>query len=219
MLQRDGVAMMVMKVLVMMMMMMMMMMMIPMKPSSMTVTMATISPPPGRNFLDRFLPAGELSLCVCFPPPQRRQSLSAMLPPVLGFQGDDIRKGTLAEVGQGGHTTWRCGLGLARANGWCGPLVAHLALSFWLLQSSGQIGTSGYFPRIADLQKYGVLTVLFQQNPDSDSEFSNTSFGCLELSLEIGIPEFRSEFHRLEWYGNWVQNWATIPCGAPEFHR
>jgi hypothetical protein len=37
--------MMVMKVLV-----MMTMMMIPMKPSSMTVTMATISPPPGREF-------------------------------------------------------------------------------------------------------------------------------------------------------------------------
>jgi hypothetical protein len=30
-----------------------------------------------------------------------------------------------------------------------------------LLPSSGKIGTSGYFPRIADLQKYGVLTVFF----------------------------------------------------------
>jgi hypothetical protein len=64
MLQRDGVVMMVMKVLV-----MMVMMMIPMNLNLMTVMMATIPPPPpGRNFPDRFLPAGELSLCVCFPP-------------------------------------------------------------------------------------------------------------------------------------------------------
>jgi hypothetical protein len=62
MLQWDGVVMMVMKVLV--------MMMILMKPSSMTVMMAMISPslPPGRNFLGRFLPVGEFSLRVCFPP-------------------------------------------------------------------------------------------------------------------------------------------------------
>jgi hypothetical protein len=65
MLQRDGMVMMVMKVLV----VMVMMMMILMKPSSMTVMIATIPPPPpGRNFPGRFLPAGELSLCVCFPP-------------------------------------------------------------------------------------------------------------------------------------------------------
>jgi hypothetical protein len=63
MLHRDGVVMMVMKVLV-----VVMMMMIPMKPSSMAVMMAMISPPPGRNFLGRFLPAGELSLSVCFLP-------------------------------------------------------------------------------------------------------------------------------------------------------
>jgi hypothetical protein len=99
-------------------------------------------------------------MCV-FSAPQRRWSLSAILPSVLGFWGDDIREGALAEVGQGGHTTWRCGLGLARARGRCGPLVAHLTLSFWLLPSSGQIGSSRYFPRIADLQKYVVLTVLF----------------------------------------------------------
>jgi hypothetical protein len=64
MLQQDGVVMMVMKVLV----AMVMMMMIPMKPNSMTVTMAMISSPPGRNFPGRFLPTGELSLLVCFPP-------------------------------------------------------------------------------------------------------------------------------------------------------
>jgi hypothetical protein len=63
MLQRDGMVMMVMKVLV----AMVMMMMIPMKPSSMTVMMAMISPPLGRNFPGRFLPIGELSLSVCFP--------------------------------------------------------------------------------------------------------------------------------------------------------
>jgi hypothetical protein len=39
--------------------------------------------------------------------------------------------------------------------------VAHLALSFWLLPSSDEIWISGYFPGIAGLQKYGVLTVLF----------------------------------------------------------
>jgi hypothetical protein len=33
-------------------------------------------------------------------------------------------------VGQGGQTTRRRGLGLARATRWCGPLVAHFALSF-----------------------------------------------------------------------------------------
>jgi hypothetical protein len=74
MLQWDG---MVMKVLV----MMVMMMMILMKPSSMAVTMAMIPPLPssGRNFLGRFLPARELSLCV-FSAPQRRRSLSAIPP-------------------------------------------------------------------------------------------------------------------------------------------
>jgi hypothetical protein len=45
----------------------------------------------------------------------------------------------MAEVGQGGHTTrWR-GQGLARATWWCGPPTAPLALSFWLLSSSGKI--------------------------------------------------------------------------------
>jgi hypothetical protein len=59
MLQRDGEVMMV---------LVMMMMMIPMKPSSMTVTMAMNFPPSGRNFLGRFLPVGELFLSLCFPP-------------------------------------------------------------------------------------------------------------------------------------------------------
>jgi hypothetical protein len=54
MLQRDGVVMMVIEVLV-------MMMMIPMKPSSMAVTMATISP------ADFCLPQSFLSVCVFCP--------------------------------------------------------------------------------------------------------------------------------------------------------
>jgi hypothetical protein len=157
MLQRDGMVMKVMKVLV----AMVNMMMIPMKPISMRVTMVTISPPPGRNFPRRFLSAGELSLSLCFLPRRGGGVFMRSSPLVLGFRGDDICEGALAEVGQGGHTTWRRGLGLAHARGWCGPLLARLALSFWLLPSSGQIGTSGYFLRIADLQKYGVLTVLF----------------------------------------------------------
>jgi hypothetical protein len=124
MLQRDGVVMTVIKVLV----VMMTMMMIPMKPSSKAVTMATI--PPGKEFPWQISPCRRaFSLCV-FSAPQRRQSLSAILPWVLGFWGDDIREGAMTEVGQGGHTTrWR-GLGLACATRWCGPLVAHLALSF-----------------------------------------------------------------------------------------
>jgi hypothetical protein len=100
------------------------------------------------------------SLCV-FSTPQRRWSLSAILPPVLGFRGDNIREGEMPEVGQGSHTTrWR-GLGLARATRWRGPLVAHLVLFFWLLSSAGEIWISGYFPGFAGLQKYCILIVLF----------------------------------------------------------
>jgi hypothetical protein len=63
MLQRDGVVMMVMKVLV-----AMVMMMIPMKPSSMTVTMAMISPlREGISPADFCLPESFLSLCVFRP--------------------------------------------------------------------------------------------------------------------------------------------------------
>jgi hypothetical protein len=58
------------------------------------------------------------------------------------------------------QVAWR-GLGLSRATRWCGPLVAHLALSFWLLPSSGEIWISGYFPGVAGLHKYCILTVLF----------------------------------------------------------
>jgi hypothetical protein len=97
---------------------------------------------------------------VCFPP-RRGVIVYLWSSPVLGFRGDNICKGAMPEVDQVSHTTWWRGLGLARARGWCGPLVAHLALSFLQLPSSGEIWISGYFPGIAGLQKYGVLTVLF----------------------------------------------------------
>jgi hypothetical protein len=73
MLQRDGMVMMVMKVLV----AMVMMMMIPMKPSLMTMAMI---PPSGKEFpwqISAYRRA--FSLCV-FSVPQRRRSLSAILP-------------------------------------------------------------------------------------------------------------------------------------------
>jgi hypothetical protein len=71
MLQRDGVVMMV---------LVMMMMMIPMKPSSMAITMAMISPlREGISLADFCLLESFLSLCV-FSAPQRRRSLSATTP-------------------------------------------------------------------------------------------------------------------------------------------
>jgi hypothetical protein len=72
MLQRDGVVMMVMKVLV----MMVMVMMIPMKPSSMAMTMVTISPlGEGISLADFCLPKSFLSLCV-FRPAEAAKSIS-----------------------------------------------------------------------------------------------------------------------------------------------
>jgi hypothetical protein len=83
MLQRDGVVMVKMKVLV----MMVIKMMIPMKPSSMVMTMATISPLREGISLAYFcLPESFFSLCV-FSAPQRRRSLSLIPLGVLGFQG------------------------------------------------------------------------------------------------------------------------------------
>jgi hypothetical protein len=82
MLQRDGVVMVVMKVLV-----MVMMMMIPMKSSSMAMTMVMISPlREGISPVDFYLSESFVSLCV-FSAPQRRQSLSLIPPPFLGFRG------------------------------------------------------------------------------------------------------------------------------------
>jgi hypothetical protein len=134
MLQRDGVVMTMMNVLV----MMVMMMMIPMKPSSMAVTMAMISPLWEGISLTDFCPSESfLSVCV-FHPAEVAESICDPLSD-LRFSGDDIRERVMPEVDQGGHTTWWRSLGLARARGWCGPLVAHLALSFWLLPSFGKI--------------------------------------------------------------------------------
>jgi hypothetical protein len=116
----------------------MVMMMIPMKPSSMTMMIPMIYPfREGIFLVDFCLPESFLSLGI-FRPAEAAESISD--PPwVLGFRGDDIHEGALVEVGQGGHTTrWRS-LGLARTTRWCGPLVAHLALSFWLLPSSNEI--------------------------------------------------------------------------------
>jgi hypothetical protein len=93
MLQRDGVAMMVMKVLV-----MMMMMMIPMKPSSMTVMMAMISPlREGISPTDFYLPESFLSLCV-FRPTEAAESFCDA-PPSLRFSG---RRYTRRDTGRGG---------------------------------------------------------------------------------------------------------------------
>jgi hypothetical protein len=44
---------------------------------------------------------------------------------------------------------------VARAARWCGPLVAHLRLVFWLRESSGKIGVLRYFPGI--FRKVGFL--------------------------------------------------------------
>jgi hypothetical protein len=80
MLQREGMVMMVMKVLV------MMLMMIPMKPSSMAMTMATISPlREGISPADFCLPESFLSLCV-FRPVEVAESICEPLPR-LRFSG------------------------------------------------------------------------------------------------------------------------------------
>jgi hypothetical protein len=64
-----------------------------------------------------------------FSAPQRRW-VYLWSPSSLRFSTRWYTQEALVEVGQGGHTTgWR-GLGLARATWWCGPLAAHLALSF-----------------------------------------------------------------------------------------
>ena len=68
-----------------------------------------------------------------------------MTPRVLGFLGDEVREGGAREVGQGPQTMPRRGPHGGRALGWCGPLVAHLSLPFWLAPASDKIGTSVYF--------------------------------------------------------------------------
>jgi len=67
----------------------------------------------------------------------------------------------MAEGVVGPLTTWRRGGKGGRAGLWGGPMAALLGLPFWLAPSSGKIRPSAYFPRTADLQKYGVQTMLF----------------------------------------------------------
>ena len=94
----------------------MMMMMIPMKSSSMTVMMATISPS-GREFppADFFL-QGSFSLSGVFRLVEAAEYFDGS-PPVLGFRGGQVREGGTAEVGQGPQTTSRRGRGPHRAKG------------------------------------------------------------------------------------------------------
>ena len=84
-----------------------------------------------------------------------------MIPRVLGFLDDEVREGAMAEVGLGLLPIWWRGSIGGRATVWGGPTVAHLGLPFWLPPSSDKIEASVYFPRIFDLQKYCILTMLF----------------------------------------------------------
>ena len=118
---------------------MMMMMMMPMKSG-----MKVMIPPSGGDFPGRFLPAEELSLSLLFPSPRRRRNISSMALSTLRVLGDEVHERATPEVGQGLLTRPRRGQGGARTVGWCGPLLAHLGLPFWLALSSDEIGTSVY---------------------------------------------------------------------------
>jgi hypothetical protein len=96
-----------------------------------------------------------------FSAPQRRRCLSLMPPLTSVFGDDNIREGATAVVGQGGLTIGRRGQGWARTPWWWAHLIAPLASSFWLLSSCDIIWISGYFSRIIDIHKYGILTALF----------------------------------------------------------
>ena len=92
------------------------MMMIPMKSSSMTVMMASISPS-GREFppADFFL-QGSFSLSGVFRLVEVAEYFDGP-PRVLGFPGGQVHEGGTAEVGQGPLTTSRRGRGPHRAKG------------------------------------------------------------------------------------------------------
>ena len=137
-----------------------MMMMIPMKSGVMTMTMAMI-PPSGKEFPRQISPCRRaFSLSVVSASWRRRNIFSRTLC-VLGFLGDEAREGGAPEVGQGHHTWLGRGQGGPRAQGWCGPLLAHLSLPFWLSPSSDKIGTSVFSEIFLVLQKYSDLTLLF----------------------------------------------------------
>ena len=95
-------------------MMVWMIMMIPMKPSLMTVLMATVSPlregiPP----IEICLPERSFSLSVFRP--RGGGNLSVVAPLVLGFRREDIGEGAESEAGQVGHTFPRRGVRWARS--------------------------------------------------------------------------------------------------------
>jgi hypothetical protein len=138
---------------------MVMMMMIPMKPSSMTVTMATISPLwEGISLADFCLPESFLSLCV-FRPAEVAESFYD--PPSLRFLGRRYTRRGDSRGGPGRPHHWAAWLraGPRHQVVWApggSPRPLLLATSvFWRNR------TSGYFPGIAGLQKYCILTVLF----------------------------------------------------------
>jgi len=138
----------------------MVMMMIPMKSSAMTMRMVMISPlREGISPADFSLPES-FSLSVVSAS-WRRRNIFSRTPRVLGFLADEVREGGAPEVGQGHHTWLGRGQGGPHAQGWCGPLLAHLSLPFWLSPSSDKIGTSVFLEIFLVLQKYSVLTVLF----------------------------------------------------------
>jgi len=94
----------------------MMMMMIPMKSSSMTVMMATISPS-GREFPRQISSCRGAFRSLVFSASWRRRNILMAPSPVLGFRGGQVREGGTAEVGQGPQTTSRHGRGPHRAKG------------------------------------------------------------------------------------------------------
>jgi hypothetical protein len=50
------------------------------------------------------------------------------------------------------------------------------------------------------------IRVTRQAELESKYNSNNTSFGCIELGQELGIPEFEPEFRRLEGHGNRAGN-------------
>ena len=95
-------------------MMVWMMMMIPMKPSFMTVLMATVSPlREGIPLAEICLQERSFSLGVFHP--RGGGNLSVVAPRALGFRREDIGEGAESEAGQVGHTCPRRGVRWARA--------------------------------------------------------------------------------------------------------
>jgi hypothetical protein len=62
----------------------------------------------------------------------------------FSHRGEYIGGRATSRGGPGAHTMPWCGLGVARAMGWCGRLLAPLRLSFGLHHASGKIGTLAF---------------------------------------------------------------------------